>query len=554
MTDLDKNKDKEARFTLSYAGSDRQERFATAADAGRAFADADTKLRPRVIEKRDDGGARTVASGVTVGEAWQKSVPTLDSVRRDKANVKSDGTPREGMGRSNLDFWTAFHERTAEREATPAKTRKTARTSGDPDDGTIEPAKRDDKKTDDERFSLPSSYHDRFLVTKTKNQQELFRSYEDARPSIIDKGDRLSTKHADRATAMDMIELAGHRGWQSLKAKGPEEFRREMWIEGSAQGLRVQGYRPSEKDQEEASRRGQMIGERTIERTDQPRGTTQEAVTQKARADASHKDSNVVEMPRANFANGVSGKITDIGTAPYRNREGADPVPFVELERKSGKSERLWSVTIADAVEKHDLKVGDRATFHSPGVEPVTYKTKDKKTGEEVERQGHRRLWDAKDIERSGDIAKGPPEAPQKRDEPTMIEQASPEPQKAKNAAKSSGDATEPSDKQRQQDTNSDRLEDRIKRYEPGDQAGKGPASVLAHMDARLRAEGVPEKDRENARNHAATLLSQSVKSGRDIPVQKLANVTREQEAQVQNTVKVQERQKDEATKGSRER
>lgn len=49
-------------------------------------------------------------------------------------------------------------------------------------------------------------------------------------------------------------------------------------------------------------------------------------------------------------------------------------------------------------------------------------------------------------------------------------------------------------DKQREQDTKSDRLEDRIKRYEPGDHAAKGPASVLAHMDARLRAEGVSER------------------------------------------------------------
>lgn len=87
--------------------------------------------------------------------------------------------------------------------------------------------------------------------------------------------------------------------------------------------------------------------------------------------------------------------------------------------------------------------------------------------------------------------------------------------------------------KQREQDTKSDRLEDRIKRYEPGDHGAKGPASVLAHMDARLRAEGVSEKDRETARDHAAKLLSQGMESGSQISVQKLANVTKEQEAQM---------------------
>lgn len=114
-------------------------------------------------------------------------------------------------------------------------------------------------------------------------------------------------------------------------------------------------------------------------------------------------------------------------------------------------------------------------------------------------------------------------------------------------------------DKQREQDTKSDRLEDRIKRYEPGDHTAKGPASVLAHMDARLRAEGVSEKDRETARDHAAKLLSQGMKAGRQISVQKLANVTKEQEAQVHGATSKEvrplpERQKSDQTKGERSR
>lgn len=159
-------------------------------------------------------------------------------------------------------------------------------------------------------------------------------------------------------------------------------------------------------------------------------------------------------------------------------------------------------------------------------------------TGEEVERQGHRRLWDAKDIEREA--------------QPQRASQG-------KSAAKATTEETPMADKQREQDTKSDRLEDRIKRYEPGDHAAKGPASVLAHMDARLRAEGVSKKDRETARDHAAKLLSQGMKAGRQIPIQKLANVTKEQEAQVHGaTTKearvVPERKILDQTKGNRSR
>jgi hypothetical protein len=511
--------DKITSFTLSYAHNDKEERFTSAAAAGRAFADADASQHPRVIEATDKG-ARTVARTVTIGTDIQKSVPTLDSVRKDLTDLNRDGAAPSRMAQTNMDFWTGYHDRVAEK-ASPEKPPA--------DQGSISPSERQKAKPDQDRFDLPVSYHDRFLVTKAKGQQDLYRSYDDTRPAIIDKGDQLSTRNADRGTAMDMIELASHRGWQSLKAKGPEEFRREMWIEGTAQGLKVQGYRPTEKDQEEANRRSQMIGERAIERTDRASQPANVRTTDREDQQAA---------PRQSYSDGISGKITDIGTAPYRNREGADPLPFVALATKAGKEEHIWSVTLPAALEKHDLKVGDRATFFSPGVEPVTYKTKDQKTGEEVERQGHRRLWDAKDIEREA------------------------QPQRAaqgKSAAKATTEETPMADKQREQDTKSDRLEDRIKRYEPGDHAAKGPASVLAHMDARLRAEGVSEKDRETARDHAAKLLSQGMKAGRQIPVQKLANVTKEQETQVREaTAKdvrpVPERQMTDQTKGSRSR
>lgn len=133
---------------------------------------------------------------------------------------------------------------------------------------------------------------------------------------------------------------------------------------------------------------------------------------------------------------------------------------------------------------------------------------KDKRTGEAVEKQGHRRTWEVRDILRAHDGQKAHAVPPMKSGKTDMREA------------------------QRDQDTKHDRLEDRIKRYEPGDHTVKGPASVLAHMDARLRAGGVSEKDRESARDHAAKLLSRSVTDGNEIPMQKLANVTKLQEVQ----------------------
>ncbi len=535
-------KQNEVGFTLSYAGNETVARFATAAEAGRAFADADAGQQPRVIEVVGQG-ARTLASTVTIGTDVKKSVPTLDSLP--EVSTKEIGSKSgEGFGETDLDFWTAYHERVAEQKredvvkSPAAEVGATARE--DNGAGTIAPSDATKVRAAADRFSLPASYHDRFLVTKAAHQQDLYRSYEDARPAISDTGDRLSTRNADRGTAMDMIELAAHRGWQNLTARGPEEFRREMWIEGTAQGLKVQGYRPSEKDREEASRRGQMIGERVLERTDGGRAQRGNVAAGQSRSDGPAKDGNVVRIPRANFAEGITGTITEIGSAPYRNREGADPVPFIELTREGGKAERLWSVTLPDAVEKHDLKVGDQVTLYSPGVEPVTYKTTDKRTGEEVERQGHRRLWDARDIQRAAEVDMG---------EPSVVEA---QPQE-KSAAEAEGNSTV-SDKSREQAMSSERLEDRIKHYEPGDQAVKGSASVLAQMDARMRAGGVSEKDREAARENVAKLLSQGLQAGRSVRVQTLANVSREQERTAQIAGQVAEKDRGRGVQKGQER
>lgn len=431
------------------------------------------------------------------------------------------------------------------------KGRKNTRTAQTTLDGIIEPAESSKEARRENKFDAPPSYADRFIIVKSRDKREFYRSYDDPRPAITDTGDKLATKNADRATAMDMIELAAHRGWQSLSTRGPEDFRREMWIEGTAHGMKVQGYRPDEKDMAEAGRRAEMVQSRSIERTDRTDEHRSPTTAQHAgQADRDRKDDSIVHMPVVNFTEGVSGRITDIGSAPYQNREGADPVPFVSLKMKNGKSQTLWSVTLPDAIHKNDLKIGDRATFVSPGTEPVTYTTIDKKTGEEVSREGERRIWNVRDIER--DI-----KASQRHDEPMQSESY----RSASSKSPQQAEAPEMTEKNREQNTGSDRLEDRIKNYEPGDKAVRGAASTLARMEVEMRAAGVPEKDRKTVRTEATKLLARGVRNGAEYPVQKLPNVTKEQVAKArestgkpQQQVKEQERTTESKGRNNRER
>lgn len=363
-------------------------------------------------------------------------------------------------------------------------------------EGSVEPDAPQPAKTPEERFALPPSFEDRFILTREDNRQDMYRAYDDMRPAISDRGDSLHTRNADRCTAMDMIELAAHRGWSSMKVKGPEDFRREMWIEATAQGIRVQGYRPNDKDRAEADRRAELIGERVIERTDAGKdvnGTRSE--TEAEPGGKTKAASNVV--PMIDYQKGIVGKITGIGTAPYRDRDGASSTPYVALELADGRAHKLWGVALPDMIDRHELKVGDRATIYDDGRKAVTVKSRDPKTGEERDIQTFRREWGARDIERARSLEEDSVEPVQKRDD-AVLETIHP-----------------------------DRLEDRLKQKDAaGDPKLRGAASILAKLDAEMRAAGVPEKDRATVRDLAASELVKGIREGRQYDVQKLPNVS----------------------------
>ncbi|WP_299869823.1 LPD7 domain-containing protein [uncultured Roseobacter sp.] len=386
----------------------------------------------------------------------------------------------------------------------PAKDKEKPENSGDlstptkPDDiqeGSVEPDAPQPAMSREDRFALPTSFENRFILTREANRQEMYRAYDDMRPAISDHGDRLHTRNADRSTAMDMIELAAHRGWSSMKVRGPEDFRREMWIEATAQGIRVQGYRPNDKDRAEADRRAELMGERVIERTDQ--GNRTNGMQHGGKDQSGNPEngaSNVV--PMIDYQKGIEGTITGIGAAPYRDRDGASSTPYVVLELADGRAHKLWGVALPDMINRDELKVGDKATIYDDGRKAVTVKSRDPKTGEEREIQTFRREWGARDIDRAASQEKDRVEPVQKRDDAVLVT------------------------------IHPDRLEDRLKEKDAADDPKlRGAASILAKLDAEMRAADVPEKDRATVRDLAASELAKGIREGRLHDVRKLPNV-----------------------------
>ncbi|OHB26249.1 MAG: hypothetical protein A2790_19975 [Phenylobacterium sp. RIFCSPHIGHO2_01_FULL_69_31] len=82
--------------------------------------------------------------------------------------------------------------------------------------------------------------------------------YADARTEVAafrDHGRRLTTGRNDPHVIRDLVAIAQHRGWTTITVRGHSEFRREVWQRARAAGLDVRGYRPTERDRQEADRR-----------------------------------------------------------------------------------------------------------------------------------------------------------------------------------------------------------------------------------------------------------------------------------------------------------
>src|ERR1700761_6689117 len=66
---------------------------------------------------------------------------------------------------------------------------------------------------------------------------------------------RITTRLDDRQTVSAMLDLAQARGWQSVKLRGTDSFKREAWVQAQVRGMRTEGYQPKATDMQEARRR-----------------------------------------------------------------------------------------------------------------------------------------------------------------------------------------------------------------------------------------------------------------------------------------------------------
>ncbi|MCK1743099.1 hypothetical protein IVA80_20030 [Bradyrhizobium sp. 139] len=168
--------------------------------------------------------------------------------------------------------------------------------------------------------------------------------------------DRLVTRLAAAEVIRDMIGVAQHRQWDALRVRGSVEFRREAWLEAGARGIQVQGYQPNELDRQSLADR-RDVWDRT------------HAGTRDAEARSPSDRSQRADQ--LDYDKGVSGRLMEVGQAPYRNRSDAELSTYVTIELDNGRQHQVWGVGLATATADSKARVGDRIQVRRDGVERV---------------------------------------------------------------------------------------------------------------------------------------------------------------------------------------
>ena len=169
--------------------------------------------------------------------------------------------------------------------------------------------------------------------------------------------DRLITRLAAAEVIRDMITVAQHRQWEALHVRGSVEFRREVWLEAGARGIEVHGYQPNERDRQALADR-RDVWDRAQARTHN--AEVRSMSDRNARAD------------QLDYDKGVSGRLIDVGRAPYLNRTDAETSTYVTIELDNGRHHQVWGVGLEKATADSKARPGDRIQVRRDGVERVS--------------------------------------------------------------------------------------------------------------------------------------------------------------------------------------
>lgn len=253
---------------------------------------------------------------------------------------------------------------------------------------------------------------------------------EAAKVAFSDHGTRLTTDHDDPTVIHGMVLRAQEKGWTSLRVRGSEGFKVEVWLQATLAGIEVEGYNPREIDRARLDeRKGETLTKHQKTRVEQmaPRDrstthaekkpdaltvaqniaiTTLQAIL-RDRGDSAAMIAAAVEEATARLHGErlVVGTLVEHGIAHYGHDEQAQNSYFVTVETAKGEH-TVWGVDLARAMKRSDAKTGSAVALIQRANEGVSVQSPIRNEAGEVVGMGpqpaKRKVWEVLNLHTIG--------------------------------------------------------------------------------------------------------------------------------------------------------
>lgn len=178
------------------------------------------KMGPAVTQRLKRGQRTEIGEKVIELRNYRKREKEImeleNELKREKGKVYDFNSEKEKLTELNQGEFLFYGER---REVSPEERDKYRRTV----DIAFTRHERDDGNTD-------------------------FRWKNSGKVAFTDKGDRISFNSTNQTAIKAGLQVAKEKGWDSVIAKGSEEFRRDSWLQGQLMGMEVKGFDPTKAD------------------------------------------------------------------------------------------------------------------------------------------------------------------------------------------------------------------------------------------------------------------------------------------------------------------
>jgi hypothetical protein len=237
---------------------------------------------------------------------------------------------------------------------------------------------------------------DYVALFQSRSEQDGFGYYENnsKKPAFSASKDRVTVHKLDDNAIRAGLQLAQSQ-FGEIRVDGPDDVRRQVWLQGLAIGIDVAGYEPNEKDRAAADKLRQSFVDAPAEAQISAASELINAVSDSPEPEPEQKEEPVAQPRQPDV-------LVEHGAEPYEFDE-KNKMSYYAIVRDavSGELKTHWGVDLERAISEVNAEAGDQVSFERLGRTKVKVTDPETQIVREVERQ----TWQVDVIEKAAVLA-----------------------------------------------------------------------------------------------------------------------------------------------------